>query len=168
MVVRRAHVAVAQVGVRVDLQHRQTAMMRRGGGNERRRDRVLAAQRHQELVAAEDFMRDAPNLLDDLPHFAERQLHLGEREDADAVDVGAELLVPELHVRRGLQNFMRAVARSTDIRRRAIQRNGQDDRAGVAERLHLRHRAAEHQRRAVVVPEGKAHSQASKRKPFTY
>ena len=36
VVVRRAHERVAQVGVRVDLQHRQARMLRRHRGDDRR------------------------------------------------------------------------------------------------------------------------------------
>ena len=55
VVVPGPHVAVAQIGVGVDLQHAQAGILRRGRRHQRRRDRVLPAKRHQELVALEDL-----------------------------------------------------------------------------------------------------------------
>jgi hypothetical protein len=71
---------------------------------------VLAADGDQELVAREDFRGDAANLVEQRRHLAEGQFHLGQREDAHAVHVGADFFVPELHVRRGLQYFPGPVA----------------------------------------------------------
>ena len=53
------------------------------------------------------------------------------------------LLVPQLHVRRRDENFVRAVARARHVRRRAIERNRQDDDAGVVEVGGRRRGAAE-------------------------
>ena len=155
MVVRRAHVAVAQIGVRVDLQHRQPRIPRRRRGDQRRRDRVLAAERDEELVAREDLGGQPLDLLHHRRQLAERELHLRQREQADRMDVGAELLVPQLHVRRRLENFVRAVARAGHVRRGAIERHREDHRLRVVEGAGHRHRAAEGERRAVVVLERK-------------
>ena len=74
------------------------------------------------LSRADDLVGDALDLVDERLHLAEGQLHLRQREDADAVDVGAHLLVPQLHVRRGLQDLVRAVARAADVGGGAIDR----------------------------------------------
>src|SRR5262249_39860934 len=88
----------------------------------------------------------------------------GQRENADAVDVGAHFLVPELHVRRRLQDVVRAVARSADVRRRPIDGNGQDHDARVVEGRAGWQDAAEDQRLGVIVLKRKLHGQrASKR-----
>ena len=49
------------------------------------------------------------------------------------MDVGLRLLVPELHVRRGDEDLVRAVARAGDVGRRAVERNRKDDDARFVE-----------------------------------
>ena len=155
VIVGGAHVGVAQIGVRVDLQHRQSRIPGRSRGDERRRDRVLAAKRHEELVVREDLAGQPLNLLHDRRQLAERKLHLGQREQADRVDVHAEFLVPEFHVRGRLENLVRAVARAGDVGGGAIERHREDHRLGIGEGAGDGHRAAEGQGRTVVVFERK-------------
>ena len=134
VVVRRAHERVAQVGVRVDLQHRQPGMLRGDRRDHRRRDRVLAAEDRPETCRASTISAATRRISRiDLVHRRERKLHLRQREDADAVDVGLRLLVPQLHVRRGDEDLVRAVARARHVGRGAVERNRQDDDAGVVE-----------------------------------
>ena len=154
---RRAHVAVAQICVRVDLQDRQPSELRRGGGHERRRDRMFPAERHEKLPARQDLAGDAPNLVHERPHFSEGQFHRRQREDADIVHVGADLFIPQFHVRRRFEDFAGTVARPRDVRRRPIHRYRQNDHARIVERFHRRHRPAILQGSAVLVLEGKTH-----------
>ena len=84
--------------MRVDLQDRQPLELGGGRRHERRRDRMLAAKADEELPARENFRRDARDFVHQWRHLAKWQLHRGKREDADAVDVSADLLVPQLHV----------------------------------------------------------------------
>ena len=158
MVVRRAHVGLAQIGVRVDLQHRQPRVLRRHRGDERAGNRVFAAERQQKLVARHDLRRDAPDGLHDIVHRREREIHLRHREDADGVDVGFRFLVPQLHVRRGDEDLVRTVARARHVRRRAIERNRQDDDAGVVESRCCGRKAAELSERDVVEVKRQIHS----------
>jgi len=51
---------------------------------------------------------DAPNRRDDFVHRRVREIHFRQRTDADVVDVGLRLLVPQLHMRRGDEDLMRA------------------------------------------------------------
>ncbi len=51
-------VRIAQVGVRVDLQHAEALVPRGGGRDDGRRDRMFAAERHQKLSPVEDIARD--------------------------------------------------------------------------------------------------------------
>jgi hypothetical protein len=55
MAVRRAHVVVPQIGVRIDLQHGQSRMLLGHGCDDWTGDGVLAAEEHRELVAADDL-----------------------------------------------------------------------------------------------------------------
>mgnify|MGYP003693762429 CR=1 FL=1 len=50
--------------------------LRAAADDQRRRDRVLAAERHEELVAADDLVGDALDLVEERLHLAEGQLHL--------------------------------------------------------------------------------------------
>ena len=139
--------------MRVDLQDRHPGILARGCRDQRRRDRVLAAERHQELAAADDLVGDALDFVDERLHLAEGQLHLGQREDPDAVHVGPHLLVPQLHVRRRLQDFVRAVSRAADIRGGAIDGDREDDDARVVERPADGQCAAEREGLDVIVVE---------------
>ena len=94
VIVNRPHVGVAHVGVRINLQDRQLRMPSRGGRDERRRDRVFAAERDEKLVAPDHLVGHALDFVDERLHLAERQLHFRQREDADAVHVGLHLFIP--------------------------------------------------------------------------
>ena len=116
---------------------------------------MLAAQRDEELVVREDLGGQPLNLLHHRRQLAERELHLRQREQADRMDVHAELLVPELHVRGCLENLVRAVARAGDVGRGAIERHREDHRLAIGEGARDGHRAAEGEGRTVVVFERK-------------
>ena len=57
VVVRRPHEGIAQIGVRVDLEHRQPRVPRRQRRHDRRRDRVLAAEHERKLSARDQSPR---------------------------------------------------------------------------------------------------------------
>ena len=121
MVEPGAHVGVAQIGVRIDLQHREARMLGRHRRDHGRRDGVLAAEDDRKFVVRDQGGRHAPNLAHQIAHVVERQLHFRQRVDADAVDVGVHLLVPELHVRGRHQNLPRTISGSRPVRRRALR-----------------------------------------------
>ncbi len=89
---------------------------------------------------------------------AEGEFHLRQRENADAVDVGSGLFVPQLHVRRSHQDLVRPVPRAGDVGRRPIERDGQDDDAGAIEIGGGGRRAAEFTDGDTVVLKRQAHS----------
>jgi hypothetical protein len=59
---------------------------------------VLTAERDEELVAGEHLACDPPDFVDERRHFTKREFHRGQRENAHAVNVGADFLIPQFHV----------------------------------------------------------------------
>ena len=116
---------------------------------------MLAAEEHRKLSALDDLAGDALQLRHDFFHRREGELDFRQRADADAVDVGLRLLVPELHMRRGDEYLVRAGARARHVRGRAVERNRQDHDAGLIEVDHGRRGAAELADGHVLVLEGK-------------
>ena len=94
---------------------------------------MLAAERDQELVARQDLGRDAVDLVHQRRQLAEWQLHFRKCEDADGVDVRTDFFVPQLHVRRGLEDLARTVPRARNVRGRPIDRYGKNDDLGFVE-----------------------------------
>ena len=118
---------------------------------------MFAAECHEELAAADHLVGDAFDLVDERLHLAERQFHFRQREYPDAVDIHLHLFVPQFHVRGGLQDFARTVAGAANVRRGAIDGNGQNHYFRIVERTPMGQRAAEHQRSAMVVLKRKLH-----------
>src|SRR3954453_4377443 len=69
------------------------------------------------------------------------------------MDVDADLLVPELHVRGRLENFVGPVALPGDVRRGAIEGHREDHPLRVGEGAGDGQRAAEGEGRTVVILE---------------
>jgi hypothetical protein len=80
-----------------------------------------------------------------------------ESRDADTVDVGLHLVVPQLHVGGGLQDLVRPVARAAGVRRRAIDGTRQDHDGGLVEGGPHRQGATEDESFGVVVVERNIH-----------
>src|SRR4029450_3072090 len=72
---------------------------------------MLAPDDERKFSARHQLGRDPANLAHDLVHARERKVHLRQRVDADAVDVGLRLLVPQLHMRRRAEDLVGADAR---------------------------------------------------------
>jgi hypothetical protein len=157
MVVPRAHVLIPQIRVRVDLQDAEPGIFGSGRRNQRRRDRVFATQGDQELVAVQDLGGNPLNLAHQRIELAEGELHRRQRENADRMDVDADFVVPQFHVRRCLEDLVRAIARAADVRRGAVDGNRQHDHAGRVERTRMGKRAAESERNAMIVVEREGH-----------
>ena len=153
MILLRPHVRVAQVRVCVDLQDGEARVLPRRRRDERRGNGMFSPEREQEFVAADDLVGDALDFVEQRLDLAERQFHLRQREDADTVHVDAEFFVPQLHVRRGLQDLVRSHARASDVRRGAIDGDWKHDNGGIVESGRVRKRAAEAERHDVIVTE---------------
>jgi hypothetical protein len=104
---------------------------------------VLAADGQQELASIEDLAGHSPEIGDGLVERRGRQVHLGQRADPARVDIGVDLFVPQLDLRRRQQQLARTMPGAEDVRRRAIERHRQDDRRRVLEPAGLRQHAAE-------------------------
>ena len=89
-----AHVGIAQIRMRIDLQHRQAGILRRHRGDDGRRDRMLTAEDDRKFVVLENGGGDTANFRHDIGHVVERQFHFGECVNPDGMDVGVRFLVP--------------------------------------------------------------------------
>ncbi len=76
---------------------------------------MFAAKKDRKFPAADDLDGDAANLCDDLFHRCHREFDFWQREDADAVDVGLRLFVPQFHVRRGDEDLVRTCPRAGHV-----------------------------------------------------
>ena len=90
---------------------------------------MLAAEYDEELVVREQLAGHPANLVERDAHVVVREVHLGQREDAVAVRIGARFLVPQLHLPGRQQDLARAIARAGDVTRGLLQRHREDNRA---------------------------------------
>jgi hypothetical protein len=128
-----SRIAVAHVGVRVELEHRRVRACACAAARTAPAVRLCSPpEHHRELAAVED---PAHRLLHALRHrfgAERRRLELGQRVDAGAVG-RAQLLVPQLHVARGVEDRARSPARAALVGGAEVVGRGQHGDARAVE-----------------------------------
>ncbi len=85
-------------------------MPRGRSGHQRRRDRMFAAEGHQELARIHDGAGRAVDACHRAFHRSMGKIHLGQRVNAAGVNIHAKLFVPQLHLGRRQDEFPGTVA----------------------------------------------------------